>query len=64
MEKYDGWAIKSFNARNPWLLTWTLERTRKEVIETFEKMWEGEKWKDYRKTGLYQIVKVKLVEVK
>ena len=63
MAKYDGWVIKSFNARNPWLLLWTFAETRKEVIETFEKAWEGEKWGDYRKTGFYQIVKVKLVEV-
>jgi len=63
MAKYDGWVIKSFSARNPWLLMWTLERTRKQVIEFFEKEWVGEKWKDYRKAG-YKLVKVKLVEVK
>lgn len=63
MKKYDGWVIKSYNARNPWLLLWTFGTTRKEVIENFEEAWEGEVWKKHRRTGQYKIVKVKFMEV-
>ena len=63
MEKYDGWVIKSFNAKTPWLIWWTFAETRKEVVKKFEKAWEGESWKKYRRTGQFEIVKVKFVEV-
>ena len=64
MEKYDGWIIQSFHAREPWFMIWTFASTRKEVIEKFEEAWGKGLWKKYRRRGFHEIVKVKFVEVK
>jgi len=63
MSKYDGWAIKSFVGKNPWLIPWYFFELRKDVIKDFDDV-EGEgSWRKYRRGGTHKLVKVKLVEV-
>lgn len=61
-EKYDGWCIKSYWGRNPWLVVNWFGETRIKVIEGFEKA-TGDSWKKHRKAGNFKLVKVRLVEV-
>lgn len=64
MAEYDGWVIKNFNARNPWLLLSTFHRKRTDVIRHFDSTWWATGiWKKERRKGNFKIVKVKLVEV-
>lgn len=63
MEKYDGWVIQSLYGDPPWILVWTLQRTRKEVIEAFEEAWGKGLWRKYRRRGTHEIVKAKIVAV-
>ena len=60
MAKYDGWVVKSFWTDPSFLLIWTFEETRREVINK----WGKDIWKKGRRKGEYKAVKVKLVEVK
>ena len=62
MKKYDGWVIKSFYAKNPFLLIGTFHETRKEVIDWYEISVEPF-WEKERRKGYLKIVKVRLVEV-
>jgi len=62
MAKHDGWTIKSYFGRNPWLLTSYYHSTRKEVIKDFEET-TGESWRKFRRKGHLGIIKVKLIEV-
>jgi len=64
MKKYDGWVIKSFMGRSPWLLINFTKITRKEVIENYEGIFGEGCWKERRKRGHLKLVKVKLVEMK
>lgn len=64
MDKYDGWVVKNMCGRFPWLVTGYFHGTKKEVIEDFEKDWGKGKWKEERRKGHFNLVKVKLVEVK
>lgn len=58
MEKYDGWTLKT---KRGVLLTYYLERTRKEVIQ---KKIGIDRWEKAWKHQGCKIVKVKLIEVK
>ena len=62
-KKHDGWVIKSFMGRNPWLIYGFFEETRSKVIERYDDMFGVGCWKAQRKRGALKIVKVKLVEV-
>ena len=62
-EKYDGWCIKSYHARDPWLIFDWFCTTRTEAIEQFEKLWGKGAWRKERRKGWFELVKVKLVEV-
>jgi len=62
MKKYDGWTLKSYMVRKPFLVPDFFHKTRKEVIEKFESYWD-EPWEKYRKKGMFEIVKVRMIEV-
>ena len=62
-EKYDGWVIKSYNARTPFLIVEWFGFTRKEAIEKFERAWGEGEWRKERRRGNFEVVKVKAVEV-
>ena len=62
MSEYDGWTIKSFMGRNPWLLINFTRLTRKEAIENYEGIFGSGCWKERRDGGHLKLVKVKLVE--
>jgi len=61
-KKYDGWVLKSYCGRNPWLMPWTFKETRKEVLATLQRD-VGESFRNYRRKHTHQIVKVKFVEI-
>ena len=64
MSKYDGWALKSYAGRKPYLFASFFHVLRKDVIAHVDKtvVDSYKKWK--RGHGKhYKIVKVKLVEV-
>jgi len=63
MKKYDGWVLKSFSGRNPWIMPWTFRETRKEVLINFKET-VGEQFRNYRRRGMHKIVKVKLTEIR
>ena len=61
-QKYDGWVLKSYYARNPFIVPGTYHETRKEVVEWYRLNVDGD-WEKERRRGKAEIVKVKLVEV-
>ena len=63
MQKYDGWVVKSYCARNPFLIPDWFRTTRKKVIEHYDEMFGKGCWKALRKRGDLELVKVKFVEV-
>lgn len=62
--KHDGWCPKFFwRANRPYLGPWAFYRTRKELINSYEKNMPGW-WEKHRKAGDVQAVKVRMVEVR
>lgn len=61
MKNYDGWTMKMFLGDKQYLIAGYFHETRSGVVDDFEKTTK-EDWRKYRRTGIYKIVKVKLVE--
>ncbi len=62
MKNHDGWTIKISLDGKPWLIAGYFHETRSGVVDDFEKT-TGEDWRKYRRTGIYKIVKIKLIEI-
>ena len=62
MKKYDGWVVKSYCGRNPWIVPYMFRERRIDVIKGFNEGAPG-LWRKLRRKGLHELVKVKLVEV-
>ena len=62
-KNYDGWCLKSYYGRSPWLVPDSFHVYRREVIEQFENAYGHGYWEKEQKKGHYKIVKVKLVEI-
>lgn len=62
MAKYDGWTLKSYAGRKPYLFLADVKRTRGEVIKELESEFDDH-WETIKKKHKFKIVKVKLVEV-
>lgn len=63
MKKYDGWVIKTFRPRNPYIIIGYFQETRKEVIKRFEDLFGEGEWQKERRKGYLKLVKVKMIEV-
>ena len=62
MEKYDGWIIKVQFSGKPYFLPWHFREKRTDVVKAFNSS-TGGLWRNCRRRGTHQLVKVKFVEV-
>jgi len=63
-KKYDGWCLKSYCGRKPWLYSFSFKTNRSEVIKEFNRLRDDSgAWRRARRGGWFEVVKVKLVEV-
>lgn len=63
MKEYDGWILKSFMGRSPWIVPNSFRVTRVEIVKYWRELMGISLYRKRIREGSFKIVKVKLVEV-
>jgi len=63
MKKHDGWTVKSYWTKNPFLVCHFFGTTRHKSLSTVYFIMGRKTWIKRRRQGYLKLVKVKLVEV-